>query len=343
MNWQTYKIEIVTPCFCAGAKQLQAEIRVPSIRGQLRWWFRALGGTREEEQAIFGGVHGKAASSAVVLRVENPPTSTVAMNLNTLPIKDDYLYWPLRPGKHSDQKRGVLLPDTTFQFSLAWRRLNDDEKLKNILDVVVQLWILLGAIGTRSRRAAGSLWPVENAPQNIEELKAKIIGLMKTIPNPSMQVFVLKEDFGNLDGALRYTGNWLKQWRAGSTRSVSSPKRWGKNDHDAGLKESDIVYRPALGLPLMQRYTGAKLTAETLFNDGDRWASPLHLKIIRLANRYCPCVVYFPHHVIPENSRLLIKEKRSRAPGHAVRLRHDLIDEMLGDLTPVYHGPTTKS
>ncbi len=344
MNWQTYKIEIITPCFCAGANQQQAEIRVPSIRGQLRWWFRALGGTRDDEEKIFGGVHGGAKASAVMLRVGNPPTSNVAMNLKNLPIKDDYLFWPLRPNKNSDQKRGVLLPpNTAFQLSLVWRRMNVAEEQKYILDVVVQLWILLGAIGSRSRRAAGSLWPKENAPQNIDEFKAKIMGLAKIIPNPSVRVFVLQKDFGDLNMALHFTGDWLKQWRAGSTKSVSAPKSWGKNDHEAGLQKSGIVYRPALGLPLTQRYTEARITVETLFDGGDRWASPLHLKIIRLANRYFPCVVYFPGHVIPEKSSLYIQHQRSRDQGHLVQLSHGLIDNMLNDLTPIYPGPATQS
>ncbi|TAE90912.1 MAG: type III-B CRISPR module RAMP protein Cmr1 [Verrucomicrobia bacterium] len=39
-----YQLEIITPCFCAGADQGIAEIRAASIRGQLRWWFRVLGG-----------------------------------------------------------------------------------------------------------------------------------------------------------------------------------------------------------------------------------------------------------------------------------------------------------
>ena len=55
MNWKPYTVELITPCFCAGADQTTAEIRAPSIRGELRWWFRVLGGTPEQERAVFGG------------------------------------------------------------------------------------------------------------------------------------------------------------------------------------------------------------------------------------------------------------------------------------------------
>ena len=44
----------VPPLLLAGADQKKAEMRVPSIRGQLRWWFRALG--FGDEELVFGGV-----------------------------------------------------------------------------------------------------------------------------------------------------------------------------------------------------------------------------------------------------------------------------------------------
>jgi hypothetical protein len=59
---QTFKVELVTPCFLGGAKG-QAEWRGASIRGQLRWWFRAVAGAgfagdldkvRAAEEEIFG-------------------------------------------------------------------------------------------------------------------------------------------------------------------------------------------------------------------------------------------------------------------------------------------------
>ena len=65
------EIEFITPAFLAGADQNVPEIRVPSIRGELRWWFRALGGTQSEEAELFGSVHMNVSASAVVLRVSD--------------------------------------------------------------------------------------------------------------------------------------------------------------------------------------------------------------------------------------------------------------------------------
>lgn len=64
MRRTTLHLEIVTPCFLAGANQKAApEWRAASIRGQLRWWFRAVAGgvlgggleaTKKAEAEVFG-------------------------------------------------------------------------------------------------------------------------------------------------------------------------------------------------------------------------------------------------------------------------------------------------
>lgn len=67
MKSETFHLELITPCFCGGAEpEKQAEIRAPSIRGQLRWWFRTLGGFKslapmpvhEQEAMVFGSTAG---------------------------------------------------------------------------------------------------------------------------------------------------------------------------------------------------------------------------------------------------------------------------------------------
>ena len=63
MSRATVHLELVTPCFLGGADQKVAEWRAGSIRGQLRWWFRAVAGgafggdlrkTKAAEAEVFG-------------------------------------------------------------------------------------------------------------------------------------------------------------------------------------------------------------------------------------------------------------------------------------------------
>jgi CRISPR type III-B/RAMP module RAMP protein Cmr1 len=42
MKQLAFKMQVVTPLFLSGADQHVAELRPPSIRGALRFWFRAM-------------------------------------------------------------------------------------------------------------------------------------------------------------------------------------------------------------------------------------------------------------------------------------------------------------
>jgi len=172
MKWTTYEVEIITPCFCAGADQKKAEIRVPSIRGQLRWWFRALGGTREEETAVFGGVHGRAVTSKVWLRVSDvqhgPEIDLPKMRIGTsgayiwyfAAVSGDKKRWWNTPPRKG--QRGVVNPDghlppgTTFKLHIGFRKeLTQNER--NLFDHTLECFLRFGGIGMRLTRAMGAL------------------------------------------------------------------------------------------------------------------------------------------------------------------------------------------
>src|SRR5262245_60814456 len=78
MRRETYSVEFVTPCFLGGASGV-SEWRAASIRGQLRWWFRAVAGAetggqlaavRRLEDLVFGTT---GQSSAVRIRTDAGP------------------------------------------------------------------------------------------------------------------------------------------------------------------------------------------------------------------------------------------------------------------------------
>ncbi len=61
----TYRV--TTPMFCGGVNQQEAELRLPSFKGVLRFWWRALAWSRlqgdlkaikREEDALFGSADG---------------------------------------------------------------------------------------------------------------------------------------------------------------------------------------------------------------------------------------------------------------------------------------------
>ena len=144
-----FTFRLLTPCFCGGAdNQAAAEMRVPSIRGQVRWWHRRL-----MDVAAVNRIWGVADEACVfpskVALWVDPPFDRVPSRIETiLPHK------PNRSGK-----RPALPADTDFTLTLQRLPQCSPEDWKAALGAV-KLWLLLGGLGLRCNRAAGSVWPL---------------------------------------------------------------------------------------------------------------------------------------------------------------------------------------
>ncbi len=143
-------LETVTPLFLGGADPHGApELRAASVRGALRYWFRALlGGVigdqdlnalREAESAVFGST---ASASPVVVRVE---------------ADDSFTTGNFRPLLHNPQKSftfPAISPNSTIRLSLLPRPPFDG--LPEPALSALAILLLLGGLGKRSRRGFGS-------------------------------------------------------------------------------------------------------------------------------------------------------------------------------------------
>ncbi len=170
MQWNR-KIEVLTPLFNRGAYQDEPEIRVPSIRGMVRWWFRSLGGSADQEKEAFGGMAGMGQSlktqvkaSRLVFRVSNVKAGPTRQEF-TLPHKS---------GGHAGPK-AAFPPGATFELEVFTRfghlQVELESKVKNTLEA----WLLLGALGLRANRAGGSVWPGDaSAPVTPQDLKTSL-------------------------------------------------------------------------------------------------------------------------------------------------------------------------
>jgi hypothetical protein len=183
MRISTYTLEFITPCFCAGANQAAAEIRAPAIRGQLRWWFRALGGSAADERSVFGGVAGNASASSLIVRAakisDGPRWQPPVVNPNA---SDSYVwYFASVSGKVAKSKEpgprwrseGALAPGTRIRLSLIQRR-SIAATLQQRLDDAVTCFLLIGSLGLRATRGLGSFACIEKpfTPASATTLKA---------------------------------------------------------------------------------------------------------------------------------------------------------------------------
>lgn len=164
MKSYRFQVETVTPLAIAGADNrnpdLQAEgLRPPSLRGAMRWWFRALMGgivgshndyrtLRDLEGGIFGAT-------------DRASTFQIRTRLCEANPKDAYLCMNDRAGTVQHGKRIIsrvnirrlsLAPPSRFHLSLQCRK-------QDLPLVLGSLWLsaMLGGVGARSRRGFGSL------------------------------------------------------------------------------------------------------------------------------------------------------------------------------------------
>ncbi len=174
----TYQIEFITPLFSRGSYDDLPEIRPASIRGQLHWWFRALAGKYLDEKLIFGGVHGGASASKIVVRVSDlPKRIEPAAWLPTLPHK---------PGGHNPRNapnapRCALPAGENFKLIVLERLggLTTDQRRQ--FDRTIQTWLMAGSLGLRATRGGGSIhW--SQAPPDEAGFRARLSELLNEAP-----------------------------------------------------------------------------------------------------------------------------------------------------------------
>ncbi len=167
MYHATFTLESITPIFMRGADQGKAEIRASSIKGLMRWWFRALAGSyfgddvemlRKAENEIFGNTGNR---SKIVVEVETP--EPVRFNFNDFK-RLSFLWFSVKIAK---PRMNYYYPART-KFDVILKS-HDVRAFKISL---VSLWALicLGGLGFRSRRGAGSVKFVDGDFNELEKL-----------------------------------------------------------------------------------------------------------------------------------------------------------------------------
>lgn len=164
MTSRTLTLEFLTPCFCAGANQSHAELRPSAIRGQLRWWFRALGGSPGEESAVFGSVQAPhaVASSLQVRALVVSGTGEIGWWNGIQRTGEGPTAYLLGffCGAGRIQKNGALAPNSRAKVFLKCRSFAD-RTLNDKLETAINCFFSVGAVGFRITRAAGAFATIE--------------------------------------------------------------------------------------------------------------------------------------------------------------------------------------
>lgn len=377
MNHLDFQCEVLTPLFLGGAEaRARPELRAPSLRGAMRYWYRAiLGGStlissdnleesplkrlKRHETEIFGDTE-RSSAIAVLVRADKPTeieTFQKDRAIRTeddsfLPTGKDYLLWSMAASGHPgtpryQPAREYIKPGSAFTVQLRSRGPQKKDALEK---AAAALWLVanLSALGSRANRGAGSIEiRAENpigrlsfrqcsAVDELEQYLADGIRQCLSLISGSTTWRALADvpDYDVLaPGAAEV---WLVSipsngWKtaAEALEGIGSKLRdyrshrfpLGRGDHDAVLDwlerggETPQIKRAVFGLPIPFRYSGGGPADVIVPAHGDRRASPLRIRITRLATgRYIGVLTLFKSRFLREGVSLQLQTRKWSAP-----------------------------
>jgi len=227
---------LVTPLFGGGVKQRRADpvttVRPSEIKGQLRFWWRAVRGWQVEEsldkllkreEEIWGGVTKSKSASKVTLRVKTLDPGRDEEPFERVPgkkfprnkpsIAPSYLAFPLQPTKEDPTIYPVRV-GVRFELALSFPSACEEE-----VRAALWAWETFGGIGARTRRGFGAVVPEGFKPPSVEEIRKRLRDFIKDDAWPKGVPHLRPESLLYL-----YPGSWqslaeayknFRQWRNG--------------------------------------------------------------------------------------------------------------------------------
>lgn len=339
-----FDCEVLTPMFLGGADGNIPELRVPTIRGGMRYWFRALAGGKGEinavklaelEEKVFGSSD-KGSSVAIQLSGNNTP-QTVKGEIYT---KDDrgrpaatgtaYLWYSLTLGNN---KKVAIQAGETFKITLRGR---NQQTLGDAVDSF-KLLAAFGGLGSRARRAAGSfrITAIESSFElGQERLSVESYPAMPDTSlsqQPAFNVFNaqycevhrINNEFKSWDQAVEFLGSRMKTFR-----SKKGMRTGGDYDEMKELIENNRaprqIDRVNFGLPLRFQFRSLKgkvaknsVNVDLTGSNGEnRKASPILFSVGKTGDEYYINVIYFKSKFLPDGGAIRAGRSATR-PGDA--------------------------
>lgn len=274
-------------------------VRGPSIRGQLRAWWRATQATTDlralyaAEVALFGAVHGDLRASQVRVGVRDAESKGL-----TAPDPLGYGLWILR------QSEGKQLHDAVRATVDVRAPATHQVELARALDA----WLLCAGLGSRTRRGYGALWPEEwPGFADADAWAAKIAalappaGARKWASLAGVTCLTWDVTHGSAQKAVDEALDRFRQARGMASlpqRQFDGSKRFPpiQNEDWQNLKvgRGEVKWWPALGLPIQVRSSHDHFpgTREIKPRHASRLPSPILVRPIPLrSGQFAPGLI----------------------------------------------------
>jgi CRISPR-associated protein Cmr1 len=336
MNKKRIECKLITPMLMHGEDTQVAELRPPSIKGAMRFWWRAIHGNlklddlKKQESMLFGGASENSAlksSFRIFIKKQNLQTIKNIDFYNSLTIGNKYNLYSLvinKDAKLFEKGNFELLVNFVREFCDDKREVKCEDEIINTLNYIN----FFGNLGARSRRGAGSikfkhekLLSFNGASK--EELKNFISKNFKKISNNNYSIFAKKififEPKNDWQKALESISNPFKDFR-------------DKNKHK-------VFETPNFGFPIRHKDRSIFLGGKEVEDRGkkkclsiERRSSPLIFKIYQSDNgKFFPMIIWLNGELLPDNYEIIRKKDCSKTNAPNEQIIEDFFNSLQGD------------
>ncbi|SHF23991.1 CRISPR type III-B/RAMP module RAMP protein Cmr1 [Seinonella peptonophila] len=329
MNELQVTFRLTTPLFLSGADQAKAELHLPSIKGALRFWYRAINGNfnrfipatqQTYEEELFGSPRSNLGQGRFLLRSRMNQSLDCAIleGRDRLFAGLSYFTFFTKDKDHDQeqkQKRAYFHANQTFTLSFLLRSGKEEEQLRNWQGLLASIWLLghIGGLGYRNRKGFGSLalehWHVTNLP--IPQQMINQLPIAHRAKRP-------KDWFQSFYRGLSILNQWFPAFQNERHTIINDQAAFylpkGETTWNAALKKGAYTLqqfrkrfkkdRLALGLPMNVEQKDIAYRPNK--RDGDRMPSPAISRVIHLDKKFYPIYMILPSpfpEVVKENTK----------------------------------------
>ena len=307
MREMTLKITVSTPMAGGGVEagiiDVKRPIRIPSVKGHLRFWWRMMNHHSPDKDARESKIWGSTESPGkVYISISQPPGNLLMRySDDSFGFKrygpENYALFSFLPNQKTPGK-DIAQENFTFTISLQYpQELHDDVRL------ALSAWIYFGGIGARTRRGCGTLSCNGDIMRLGEILKAAPhITLWRKKANDSLSAWSYAVKKYRDYRQKRNPGQGNRPGRSHWPEADSLRKITGRSDyrHKTPITSPLPSFpRAALGMPIIFHFKDRDDPRDTTIipkaDDSNRMASPVITKALCDNGTWYSAVIILPH------------------------------------------------